>query len=84
MLAQPAGKEGVKRWFETWTDAVTGSTLDVTTIVGVRDFVLMETVVRGTLTGAFGPVFASNSRSPFTAVSSFSSEARRSSASPRS
>ena len=57
MLVEPfAGKANVRRWFGMWNGAVPQLQVDVTHIVGVRDFALAETLARGTLEGAFGPL----------------------------
>ena len=54
------GKRSVERWFTTWTTAFPDSASQVTTILGVEEFVLVETVVRGTRNGALGRLAASN------------------------
>jgi steroid delta-isomerase-like uncharacterized protein len=53
------GKERVKAWFETWTGAITDARSEITTALGVGDFVLVEAVVRGTLNDRLGRVSAS-------------------------
>jgi SnoaL-like polyketide cyclase len=53
------GKRNVKAWFDTWRRTVPDSTSEIVTILGVGEFVLAETVVRGTLTGQLGRVLAS-------------------------
>jgi ketosteroid isomerase-like protein len=61
MLPQPfIGERNVKAWFETWTTAVPDATTEITSILGVGEFVLLEAVVRGTLKGPFGRLVASN------------------------
>jgi len=62
-LIQPSpftGKREVKTWFETWTKAVSDSTTEVTTILGAGEFVLLETVIRGTLKGPLSRLSATN------------------------
>lgn len=54
------GRGNVKAWFEAWTKAVTDATTEINTILGVGAFVLVETVVSGTLNGPLGRVSASN------------------------
>ena len=54
-----AGKDGVKRWLERWTGAVSNTKTEIVTLLAVDDAVLVETVLRGTLRGALGPVSAS-------------------------
>jgi ketosteroid isomerase-like protein len=54
------GKRNVKAWFETWTGAVPDARFEITTIIGIGEFVLMEMVVHGRLNGSLGPVSASN------------------------
>ena len=59
--AQPfIGKRNVKAWFDNWTRAVPDATTEITTILGVGEFVLLKTVVRGTLKGSLGRLVASN------------------------
>jgi uncharacterized protein (TIGR02246 family) len=61
VLPQPfIGKQNVKAWFETWTSAVPAATAKITNILGVGEFVLVETTVRGTLEGPLGRLVASN------------------------
>ncbi len=54
------GQRNVRAWFETWTKAIPGATSEITAILGVGEFVLVETVVRGTLKGPLGRLLASN------------------------
>ncbi len=54
------GKQNAKAWFETWTGAVPDARSEITTILGIGQFVLMATVVRGTLKGPLGRLQASN------------------------
>jgi steroid delta-isomerase-like uncharacterized protein len=54
------GKRNVKTWFSTWTSAVPDATTEITAILGVGEFVLVKTVVRGTLKGPLGRLVASN------------------------
>jgi steroid delta-isomerase-like uncharacterized protein len=58
------GKENLKACFENWTRAVPDANSEISTILGVGEFVLVETVVRGTLRGPFGRLVASSK--PFT------------------
>jgi ketosteroid isomerase-like protein len=58
-----AGKANVQRWFGMWAGAVPDLKVDIANIVGVGDFALAETIVGGTLRGAFGPL--SPSSTPF-------------------
>ena len=63
ILPQPfIGRQNVKAWFETWTGAVPDASSEITTILGIRDFVLVETLVRGTLKGPLGPLSSSSKR----------------------
>ena len=59
-----AGRQDVTAWLEKWTRAVSGAKTEIATLVAVDDFVLVETVLRGVLDGALGPVTAS--ARPFT------------------
>lgn len=62
-LIQPepyAGKQKVKVWFDMWTTAIPDARSEITSIIGVGDFVLVESVVRGTLKGPLGGVAAAN------------------------
>lgn len=54
------GKRNVKAWFETWAGAIPDARSEITTILGIGEFVLVETVVRGTLKGPLGRLSASN------------------------
>ncbi len=54
------GKRNVKTWFSTWTRAVPDATTEITAMLGVGEFVLVKTVVRGTLKGPLGRLVASN------------------------
>jgi len=45
------GQQLVKTWFRTWTGAVPDAKSEITSILGVGESVLVETVVRGTLKG---------------------------------
>ena len=59
--AQPfIGKRNVKAWFDNWTRAVPDAATEITTILAVGEFVLLKTVVRGTLKGSLGRLVASN------------------------
>ena len=53
------GKDGVQRWLDRWTRAVSGAESQIVTLLAVDDAVLVETVLRGTLDGPLGPVSAS-------------------------
>jgi ketosteroid isomerase-like protein len=64
MAVEPfVGAVNVKRWFAMWTGAVPDLKIDITTIAGAGDFAFAETLTRGTLKGAFGPL--SPSARPF-------------------
>jgi ketosteroid isomerase-like protein len=52
------GKAGAKAWFASWTSAVPDGRSEIVTALPVNDSVLVEAVVRGTLTGRWGPVSA--------------------------
>jgi steroid delta-isomerase-like uncharacterized protein len=54
------GKAAVKTWFDTWKAAIPDPRSEITTLLAVGDAVIVETVVRGSLTGALGRVAASN------------------------
>lgn len=54
------GKRNVKAWFETWTKAIPDAATQITTILGAGEFVLVESIVRGTLKGPFGRLVASS------------------------
>jgi ketosteroid isomerase-like protein len=54
------GKAQAESWFNSWIQNVTSIKSDLVSIVGVGDAVLVETIVRGTLTGQLGGVSASN------------------------
>jgi uncharacterized protein (TIGR02246 family) len=54
------GRPQLKAWFRRWTGALSGATTQLTNVLGVGDFVLVETVLRATLTGPLGRVRASN------------------------
>jgi ketosteroid isomerase-like protein len=54
------GRPRLKAWFKRWTGAFSGATTELSNVLGVGDFVLVETVLRGTLTGPLGRVRASN------------------------
>ena len=49
-----AGRAAVQAWFEQWTRAVPDAKTEITRILGAGDFVLLESVVRGTLKGPLG------------------------------
>jgi ketosteroid isomerase-like protein len=53
------GKRNVKAWFEIWLGAVPNARSEITNTLGVGEFALVETVVRGTLKGPFGRLTAS-------------------------
>ena len=64
-LPQPfAGKDAPAAWTKTWADAAPGTSLNVTTMLPIGDFVLVEGVARGSLTRALGMVPAADR--PFT------------------
>lgn len=56
------GKRNVKAWFERWTGAVSDRRSEITSIFGIGEFVLVETVAHGTLKGPLGRFSASNRR----------------------
>ncbi len=58
------GAKSVDTWLTHWASAVPDARSEPTTIVGIGQFVLAESVVRGTLAGTLGRVSASNK--PFT------------------
>ncbi|MBI1852191.1 MAG: nuclear transport factor 2 family protein [Planctomycetes bacterium] len=61
ILPQPfVGKQNVKAWFETWGRAVPDARSEITTVSAVGEFVLVETLVRGTLEGPLGCLVASS------------------------
>jgi ketosteroid isomerase-like protein len=63
MLPQPfVGKENLKRWFEDWTAAFPDAAFQITNVIGVGNFVLLEGEVRGTLQCPFGLLSASGNR----------------------
>jgi steroid delta-isomerase-like uncharacterized protein len=51
-----AGSTAVKAWFDRWTAAVPDARLQITGVISVGEFVLMQTVVRGTLKAPLGRV----------------------------
>lgn len=53
-------RQSVGNWFRTWTNAVPDARTELTAILGVRDFVLLETIVRGTLKGPLGHLSGSD------------------------
>jgi ketosteroid isomerase-like protein len=59
-LEPSAGKQNVEAWFQRWTTAIPDARTEITTILGVRDFVLVECIVRGTLKAPLGRVMASD------------------------
>ena len=62
-LTQPEpfiGKRNVRIWLDTWARAVPDATSEIITLLGVGEFVLVETVVRGALKGSLGRLLASN------------------------
>jgi len=52
-----AGRQELKAWFETEAAAVHAQG-EITSILGAGDSVLVETILRGSLKGALGPVLA--------------------------
>jgi ketosteroid isomerase-like protein len=62
-MIEPA-PANAKAWFERWTRAVPDAKTEIATVIAAGDFVLMETVVRGTLKGPLGPLAVSDK--PFT------------------
>lgn len=64
-MAEPqpkVGKRNLQAWFQTWTGAIPDAQSEIATILGIGEFVLVETVVRGTLKGPLGPLAASDRR----------------------
>jgi ketosteroid isomerase-like protein len=60
ILRQPfVGKGNVKHWFETWVGAVPDGRSEIIKILGIGEFILVETIVRGTLKSSLGPLSAS-------------------------
>jgi uncharacterized protein (TIGR02246 family) len=60
-LPQPfARKDAPAAWLKTWADAAPGMILNVTTMLPIGDFVLVEGVARGSLTRALGLVPAAD------------------------
>jgi 4-amino-4-deoxy-L-arabinose transferase-like glycosyltransferase/ketosteroid isomerase-like protein len=59
-----AGTHGAHAWLTAWTSAVPDAHSEITTIVGIGEFVLLESIEHGTLVGTVGRVSASNK--PFT------------------
>lgn len=55
-----AGRRDARTWFLSWTRAVRDMRTDIVSAFGAGDYVLMETIVRGALTGQLGPVSASD------------------------
>lgn len=65
-LIQPqpyAGAPAAKKWFEYWNAAVPDAIYETVSMIGVGDFVLAETILRGTLRGPIAPL--SGSGKPF-------------------
>jgi uncharacterized protein (TIGR02246 family) len=61
MLPRPfVGKQEVKAWLEEWTAAIGGASTEIASVLGAGEFVLVETVLRGTLKGPLGPVSAAD------------------------
>jgi steroid delta-isomerase-like uncharacterized protein len=58
--APVAGKRNIASWAKRRAVAFTGVTSDVTTAFGVGDFVLLESVLRGTFKGPWGRLAAPN------------------------
>jgi ketosteroid isomerase-like protein len=54
------GKGSVDDWLTRWTGAISKARSEITTIIGVGDFVVAEMIVRGTLSGTLDPISASN------------------------
>jgi len=57
-----AGQKNLKVWFERWTSAVPDARSEITRILGIGEFVLVEAIVRGTLKGPLGRLTASNTQ----------------------
>jgi ketosteroid isomerase-like protein len=61
MLPQPfVGKSRATEWFEAWSAPPAASVLEIRSIVGVGDAVLIEATVRGTLARPLGPLVGSD------------------------
>ena len=61
ILPQPfIGKQQVKTWISSRTRAIPDATTEIITIIGVGEFVLVESVLRGTLKGPLGRLVASS------------------------
>jgi len=58
------GKVGARAWLDRWGSAVSGARSELAAILTVGDFVLMETILSGTLNGRLGQVSAAGK--PFT------------------
>ena len=59
--SQPfVGTRGADTWFTTWTTAVPEARTEITSIIGIGEFVLVESIVHGTLAGTVGRVSAEN------------------------
>jgi ketosteroid isomerase-like protein len=56
------GRRGADTWFSAWTTAVPDARSAITSIVGIEEFVAIESVVQGMLGGALARVSASNAR----------------------
>ncbi|HLQ37966.1 MAG TPA: nuclear transport factor 2 family protein, partial [Planctomycetota bacterium] len=54
------GKRAVQDWLETWTRAVPDTRSEITSILGAGDFVLVETIMRGTLQRPLGRLAAAD------------------------
>lgn len=54
------GKASVRAWLGAWNGAIADARTEITTILAVGDFVLVESVLRGTLDGRLGPVSAAS------------------------
>lgn len=55
-----AGKQGMKIWFEAWTNAVPDLRWTITNILTVGEFVLVETLMRGRLKSPLDRLLALN------------------------
>ncbi len=57
MFVEPFhGRDGATTWFDTWSAAARDLRLEVTDVLAIGEFVLVELVVRGTPVGALGSV----------------------------
>jgi ketosteroid isomerase-like protein len=61
ILPQPfIRKNNIEAWFQTWSKAVPDASTEITSLLSVGEFVLLECIMRGTLRGALGRLAGSN------------------------